>query len=252
MLRLPLSVAFAAIAVAGFTPARAAEGEKDAKAIVAKAIEAKGGAATIDKYNGFALKFKGKFHGQGIEADMTGTTRLMLPDKQRTEAALDASGQAISYLLVYDGKKGWVSINGNPEELSNDQIAEARESVHLESLAALHGLSGDGVKLTSLGESKVDGKNAVGVKVSAKGFRDVSLFFDKDSGMVLMSETRAKDPTSGDEFKEIITFGDYKKVDGLMVPYKRAEKRDDKPYMEMEMTAVTPSEKLEDKDFGKP
>jgi hypothetical protein len=250
MLRFALCGSFVAMLVVGPAPVRAEGG--DAQAIIAKAIEAKGGADTVAKYQAFTLKFKGKFHGAGLEADMTGTTRVALPDKQRTEAALDASGQAISYLLVFDGKKGWISINGNPDEMSKDALDETREAVHQEGVAALHGVTGSDVKVTSLGESKIDGKTVVGLKVAAKGHRDVNLYIDKDSHMVAAVEMKGKDPMSGDEFKGVITFSDYKKVDGLMVPFKRAEKRDDKPFMEMEMTAATPAEKLDDKDFGKP
>jgi hypothetical protein len=251
MSRFALPTALTVLLVSSALPARA-EGDKDTKAIIAKAIQAKGGADAIEKNKGITYKFKGKFHGQGLEADMTGTFRVMQPDKQRTEAALDASGQAISYLLVYDGKKGWISINGNPEEMSNDQMTEAKEQVHLENVSDLRGLSGEGVTLTSLGESKVDGKAAVGVKVAAKGFRDVSLFFDKDTGLLLRSETKGKDPASGDEYKGVITYSDHKKVGDMTIAHKRAERRNDQAYMEMDFGTITPADKLEDKEFAKP
>jgi hypothetical protein len=248
MSRIALPTALTALIIAAGT----ARAEGDAKAIIAKAIQARGGADAIEKNKGITYKFKGKFHGQGLEADMTGTFRVMQPDRQRTEASLDASGQAISYLLIYDGKKGWISINGNPEEMSNDQMTEAKEQVHLENVTDLRGLSGEGVTLTSLGESKVDGKTALGVKVAAKGFRDVSLFFDKDTGLLLKSETKGKDAASGDEYKGVISYSDHKKVGDLTLPHKRAERRNDQAFMEMEFSAITPAEKLEDKDFAKP
>src|SRR5271166_6148217 len=127
MLRFVFVCGLAALLLAGTTPVRAADKALpkntggDVKSIIATAIEAKGGESNVEKYKASISKFKGKFHGQGLEADMTGSQTLA-PGKQRIEAALDAGGTAISYLAIVDGDKGWISVNGNPEEMSKDQL----------------------------------------------------------------------------------------------------------------------------------
>ena len=88
--------------------------------------------------------------------------------------------------------------------------------------------------------------------VPVEGYRDISLFFDKNTNLLLKTEMKGKDAMSGDEFTMVTTFGNYKKTDGLMTAHSRVEKHDDKPYLEMEMTAITPSESLDDKHFAKP
>jgi hypothetical protein len=237
---------------AGPFSARAAEGDKDVKAIVAKAIEAKGGEANLKKYKASVSKFKGVVSVMGIEVAMTGTAKDQVPDKIRMDAAMKFGGQDVTFSQIINGDKGWQGLNGEFMELDKDALAEAREQVHASQVTDLRELKGKGVKVSSLGESKVDGKSAVGVLVKADGYRDISLYFDKDSGKLVKSETKGKDPMGGAEFKAETFFSDYKKVSGVNVPHKVKVLRDGSPFMQMEISAVTLSEKLDDKDFTKP
>lgn len=165
---------------------------------------------------------------------------------------LNLGGNEVAITQVFDGTKGWLSFAGNTQELDKEMMAEAREQMHAGQVADLRGLDDKGVKLSPLGESKLDGKTAVGVRVSAEGYRDISLFFDRDTGLLLKSEKRAKDPMSGEEFTEEKRYADYKKVNGLMVPHKQSTKRDGKPHADIELTEVTVAEKLPDNTFAKP
>ncbi len=256
MKRTVFASGLAALLAAGTLAARAPEGGLKVKAedvhpIVAKALEAGGGADNIEKFKASVSKFKGKFHGQGLEADMTGT-QFMAPHRQKVEAALDASGNAISYLRIIDGDKGWQSINGNPEELSKDQLEDFHQNMFADRLASLHAFTHKDLKVTPAGESKVEGKDAVGVKASAKGHGDVTVYFDKATGHVLKTSFKGKDPMSGDDYTQDTLYGNYKKAGSLVVPHKIEIKRDGKPFMEMELTTVTVEPSIPDKEFAKP
>jgi hypothetical protein len=119
-------------------------------------------------------------------------------------------------------------------------------------VANLRGLRDPDVTLTPTGEVKIGTKAAVGVRVTQKGYRDVNLYFDKVKGLLLKSETRGKDPMSGEGFTEAKLYDDYKKIDGLMVAHKVEVTRDGKPHAETELTGVTFSEKFPDATFAKP
>jgi hypothetical protein len=250
MLRLALAGALAAPLLAGGPPARAAD--PDPAAVIARAIEAKGGAAKLEKYRASTATFKGKFYGFGPGIDTAGTLRTMAPDKQFVLSKSKQGGAEDTFVYVVNGDKGWMIFNGNPTELDKDMMAEAREQLHAGAVTELRGLTDKGVKLSPLGETKVGDRAAVGVRVACAGYRDVDLYFDKDKGLLLKRETRGKDPTTGAEYASTTLYDDYKEVGGLMLPHKVDERHDGKPYNRMRLTEIKIEEKLPDSAFAKP
>jgi hypothetical protein len=251
MLRFAFAGTLAVFLVAGARPARAAEDE-GVKAIVAKAVEARGGAAAIAKYKASTVKIKGKVFTEVGDGEMTATLQTQPPDKFRLEMQLKFGGADISYGQVVDGKKGWMVVNNEKQDLPQDVFDETREQIHAGQVAELQALHDKGVELSPLGASKEGEVPVVGVRVATKGYRDVSLYFDKDKGLLLRSEMRVKDTMSGEEFTEVKHYGDYKKVNGLMVAHKVTATRDGKPRSEAVVTEVTPAESLPDATFAKP
>jgi hypothetical protein len=238
--------------LAAISPIRAEEDAK-ARAILAKAIKAHGGADKLNKLKASVIKNKGKFYGMGDGIDYTGETSVQLPDRIRTEVEGKVGDQDFKFVQIVNGDKGWRKLGDNVEDMAKEQLAEAREQMYVQGVIHLSPLMDKSYKLSSLGEMKVGDRSAIGVRVEHKGFRDISLFFDKDNSLLLKSETRGKDPMrGGEEFTATTTFGDYKKVDGIMAAHKLEIQRDGKKYVESEVTEVKFSEKLEDSVFAKP
>jgi hypothetical protein len=92
----------------------------------------------------------------------------------------------------------------------------------------------------------------VGVKVSSKGHRDVTLYFDKGSGLLVKTERRALDPKSKQEVPEERVISDYRDLDGLQSPRKAVVTMDGKKVMEAEATEVKFLDKLDDSVFARP
>jgi hypothetical protein len=236
----------------GPSPARA-DDAKDPEAVVAKAIKAKGGEANLKKYTATISEFKGKISSGGMELMMSGTTKEQLPDKFRLDATVSMGDMSFKVLQLVNGNKGWRGFNGQNAMLSKEELDEAREESHAGQLADLRGVTGKDVKLIALGDSKIDGKNVVGVRVVTRGHRDVELYFDKDGWILVKSVATGSDPQSTPAvFKSESYYSDYKMVKGLSVPHKVKVLRDGKPYLEMTLTSVDMLEKLDDKDFSKP
>ncbi len=250
MLRLVLAGALAAPLLAGGPPARAAD--PDPAAVIARATEAKGGAAKLEKYKASTATFKGKFYGFGPGIDTAGTLRTMAPDKLYLVSKSKSGGAESTFVEVLNGDKGWIDFNGNATELDKDMMAEAREQLHAGAVAELRGLTGKGVKLAPLAEAKVGERAAAGVRVSCAGYRDVDLYFDKDKGLLLKRETKGADPTTGAEYAATTLYDDYKEVGGLLLPHKVEERHDGKPYNRMRFTEIKIEEKLPDSAFAKP
>lgn len=232
-------------------PARA----DDAKLheVVARAIKAHGGADVLTKFKATTSKQKGKFHGLGEALDYTSEESIQLPDRFRVEVHSKVGDQAFTFIQIINGDKGWRKIGDNTEELDKEMLEEAKEQMNSATISHLVCLNKKDYKLSSLGEVKVGDAPAIGIRVERKGFRDVSLFFDKDKSLLLKVETLGKDlMQGGQEYTSTILYDDYKKVEGMMVAYKITVQRDGKPYVDGEMTEVKLSEKLDDSVFEKP
>jgi hypothetical protein len=241
-------LAYAAVSVVFLAGAVRAD-DAEAKAIVEKAIKAHGGAEVLNKFQAITVKEKGKFYGMGAAVDYTLELQFQAPDKER----LAIRGEGFKFDQVLNGDKGWRGINEAPKALDKDELAEAREELYASNLTRLTPLTREGCKLSSLGEVKVGGRPAVGVRVEHKGHRDVNLFFDKDNGLLVKTEGRGKDPMAGGkEYTQEVFYSNYKKVEGVQVPFKTLLKRDGERYVESETTEATPTEKLDASVFAKP
>lgn len=251
-MRTLLGVGCVAVLLAG--GAARADDAADVKAVLDKAIAAHGGADNLTKYKAVNMQIKGKLLGViGDSVDFTGDIASQLPDRLRFEMSLTVMGTDVKITQVVKGDKGWAAVNGMVMELSKEQMAEAKEQMYVSRVTRLVALRDKAYKLSPLGEAKVEGKDAVGVRVEHKDRRDVSLYFDKKTGLLLKTETRGKDPMMGDkEFTAETFYDDYKKVDDLPVAHKVSIKRDGKPFLETENSDVKLAEKLDDSTFDKP
>ena len=214
--------------------------------IIDKAIKATGGEDKIKKFKTHTWKVKGTYHGMGNPIEFTGTYAVDWPDKFRAEI----EGYAI---IVLNGDKGWMQTMGETKEMDAEQLAEQKESNYAGYVATLLPLKDKAYTLTPLGEVKVGDRPAVGVKVSSKGHRHVELYFDKDTNLLIKSQTRVKSrEQEGKEMDQESLYADYKEMDGAKVPMKVTINREGKVYVESESTDVKPVDKLDDSTFGKP
>jgi hypothetical protein len=232
--------------------ARAQEGA-DLKAILKKAITAHGGEKEITKYKAAISKFKGKMNIATLEADIVGETSLQRPDKVKNVMSLDIGGKKIDIVTVFNGKKLWVSTMGQTKEIDDENIINAaREEMKAEASANLTDYLKAPYELSALGEVKVKGKDAIGIRVSTKGQKDISFFFDKKTHLMLKSEMRSLDAMSGQEVTQEKFITEYQVKNGI--PHaKRVEiLKDGKVFMDIEITETTPLEKLDDTVFAMP
>ena len=243
---------FALLSVGLVLAAAPVRADDAAKALVEKAIKATGGAEALKKYPAVTVSFKGTFHGMGQEIPMTGQVTSQGPDRIKMDMEIEAGGQKFQIVNVVTKDAGWTKVAGNVMELGKDQLAEALEQAHAGYVAALYPLDDKAYTLAATGEAKVNDKPALGVKVTAKGHRDVTLYFDKESGLLVKSEHTVKDEGSGQEVVEETLYSEYKEVQGTKQAMKFTVNRDGKLYIQGEATEVHLSEKLDDNAFAKP
>ncbi len=249
---VPRSLFTAAVAVAVlFGPAaRAADEPKD---ILAKAIKAHGGEDALTKYKASQMKAKGKITIAGVGAvDFTQEASFMLPDKFRESVEITVGGQTIKVLTIANGDKITIDANGMAVEATDPIKDSLKHAGHLLHVGRLAPLKDKKYELSLIGEDKVEGKKVVGIRVSAKDQKDVSLYFDKETWLLVKIEARTTEPMTGEEINEERIVTEYTKTkDGLPTAKKLVVKRDGKLYLEAEVTEVTYLEKLDDDVFKK-
>jgi hypothetical protein len=227
----------------------------DTRAIIEKAIQARGGAEKLATIKATTFKLKGKFYGMGAGLDYTGEFAIQPPDKTRMQLEIDANGMKIAFLRVVNGGKGFRKIADMASmDLEKDELAEAAEEMYVGGVESLVPLVKDkAFELSTLGEVKVGDEPAVGVRVSHKGHGDVNLFFDKKTGLLVKSERTVKDlMAGGKEVTQETLHTDYKEIGGVKHAMKMVIKRDGKDYLDGEMSDFETPDKLDDSLFGKP
>jgi len=207
--------------------------DNDARAIVAKGIKAAGGEAKLAKLKTTTWKEKGTYYGIGDEGfPYTASYAIQWPGQFR----LEVDGV---FTIVLDGDKGWSKMGDTTKEMAKDELALHLHSHRAGWVNTLLPLTDKAFQLKAVGEAKVGKQMASVVQVSRKGYPDVKLYFAKDTGLLVKNEYRTK--AAEQEFKEVSQatyFSDYREVDGAKVAYKRVMKRDDKLYIEAEITEM--------------
>ena len=108
-------------------------------------------------------------------------------------------------------------------------------------------------KLATAGESKVADRTAVGVRVSSDKHRDVTLYFDKQTGLLAKAEFRViSEEQGGKEVNREILFSEYKEIEGAKMATKFLIKHDGEKFVEAEAIEFRPVGKLDDSVFAKP
>jgi hypothetical protein len=228
--------------------------DKDAQAVIDKALKAIGGTEKAKNLKAFTAKAKGNVEVMGMKLDFTLEAYSQLPGKAKAVLNISAMGQEIVIVQGFDGDKGWISVLGMVKDAEKEEIEEHKAMVHVESVTNLYGLADDkAMKLSSLGESKVGDTPVVGVQVTKKDQRDVNLYFDKKTHMLLKAEYRGMDPITKMECAQEKIFSEYKEfVPGLKLASKYIVNNDGKRFMEIEMTDITAVDRHDDSIFRKP
>ncbi|AWM38428.1 hypothetical protein C1280_16470 [Gemmata obscuriglobus] len=240
----------AALVIALAPAARAADEPKD---VIAKAIKAHGGEELLTKQKAGQTKSKGKLDLPGVgEVDYSQDVMYMLPNKFKDQMELKVMGQTINVLTIINGDKVTLEVNGNAID-QTDKVKDAvADMANVMEAARLVNLKDKAFELSTIGEDKVGDKKVVGVRVAKKGQKDVSLYFDKETGLLAKLEFRTTDQATGNEVTEERLPSDYaKNKDGVLAPRKIVVKRDGKAFLDAEITETKYFEKLDDSEFKK-
>ncbi len=186
--------------------------------VLAKNHEARGG---LDRLRAVeSARFAGKMvMPGGLEAPFVWEWKR--PNKMRIEFTL----QGMTGVMASDGSSGWRIMpfmgKTEPERMTDEEFKE------IEPQADFTGMLVDpeqkGYEIEYVGETDVEGTPAHKLKVTRKATGDVSyIYLDAEYFVEIRRETRRK--VRDQVVEGETTIGDYKEVDGLMIPHSIASK----------------------------
>jgi hypothetical protein len=245
---------FAVVAALALLPcaAPAFSGEElPPRAIVSKAIEAHGGKESLDKFKAMTFSGKGTFYGLGQGVPFSADWKIQMPKQIRFDMNMDFMGQRIQFMEVVGKEKGWQKINDEVKDLSREEVAEKHAQLYADQLTQLTPLLHPDIKLSTIGEVKVGDQESVGIKASQKGQRDVNLYFDKKTLLLVKADYEVKEAVGVAQNQEVF-YSKYQKVNGVSQPMKIAIHRDGKLFVDTEISNLQLLEKLDDSAFDRP
>jgi hypothetical protein len=235
-------------ALAGAAPLQAQE----ARAIIEKAIGAHGGMDRLSRLQADRIKVKGSLYINEKAVPFTGETLIQLPTKLKNTFQLNLENRTIKLVQIVNAENAWVTLDGQPTKVEPTALAAMRESLALSRAMRLVPLLTDRTyELSALGESKVGERTALGVRVAVKGRKDLRLFFDKESGLLVKSE-HTLDDGNGKELVQEEFYSDFRDLSGFKRPIKVLALRKGAKVMEAELLEVKYYDRFEDEEFKKP
>jgi hypothetical protein len=228
-------------------PALPVRGDDTAKAIIAKAIQAHGGAENLAKLRVRREVTNSTSESEGQTVTLTKDTLVDLPDRWKETRETEREGQKVINLFGINGDKGWANFGKQSMDLEGG-LKGLRQQYYVLSLTPL--LKDQRFRLSALAEEQVTNRPALGVRVSGPDDVDNELYFDKETGLLVKSRRRV--PSNAQELSLEILYSEYKETDGVKWPWKRVFYRDGKRTGDEEIAALKFLDRVDESEFAKP
>jgi hypothetical protein len=193
--------------------------EEEPRAIIARAVQAVGGEANLLRARAVRTKIKGTFHDPSMKgsilegAKFTGELITQLPTQVKLSLFIDTAAGRQGLIQVLNGNKSWTRDREVSQQDDVATTADLKESAYVDYIATLVPLLNDkGYTLSSVAEAQIKNRPAVGIRVTAKGHPDVTLYFDKSRGFLLKTRQRRRDPAKRQQIVHEELFSDYQEV----------------------------------------
>jgi outer membrane lipoprotein-sorting protein len=179
--------------------------------IIAKNLEARGGLEKIKAVK--SLKMTGNMMARSQE--MPFSIQMKRPNMVRVEFTLDGK----SAIQAYDGEEGWLVMpflgSNQPQKMTDSDLQDMQEQADLDGPLVDYKEKGNTVEL--VGKDTLEGREAYRLKLTLKNGNVRYIYIGVDNNLELKTTSHQK--RQGQEFDVDAFLGDYKAVNGLMIPY---------------------------------
>lgn len=184
---------------------------QSADEIISKYIEAIGGKKKLSKIQTLYTESEADIMG------MASIQRTTVLNGEGYKMEMEINGEVITNCITETG--GW-SINpmagsSAAEDMTEDQYDEVRTQIFVGGPFTVFGNLG--YKVEALGNETVGNVNAAKVKLTSPGGTTSVHFFDPSTGYLI--QTVQESETQGQMVETVISFSDYKEVDGITLAH---------------------------------
>ena len=179
--------------------------------IIEKHIKAEGGADKMKAVQSMRMTGKMKMGPMEVPVVMIKAR----PDQVR----MDFTVQGMTGTQAYDGTTGWMVMpfmgKKDPEKMSEDMLKGIRDEADFD--GPLYDYKAKGNKVEYIGKEDVQGSPAYKLKVTTKQGTESMTFVDAETYLIIKTESKRK--VQGQEVEGESIVGDYKDVEGMMLPH---------------------------------
>lgn len=180
--------------------------------LLAKNIEAKGGLQKLKAVQATRTTAKMVLR-QGVEIP------LVMVQKRPRSFRMDFSLQGMNNVQAYDGKTAWLAMpimgKKEPEAMGAEEAKMIEQRADFDGPLMDYKEKGNTVEL--VGKEQVAGADAHKLKVTLKSGDVRYIYLDAETFLEIKAET--KEMLHGTPFETESFMGDFKEVDGLMMPF---------------------------------
>ncbi len=219
--------------------------------IVNKAIVAHGGMEALSKARADKVRLKGSMMLLEKPVPFVAETSVVLPDRLRTVVRMNPGPQEIVMTQLVSGDKLGMFINGQPQAVTEGLAATLRETLLMNQAMRLVSLLKDKTLEPMIaGTGMVNGRQARIIRVAPKGKREIKLWFDDETGLLVKT-----DHPVGLETKPMLQeeyYGDFREMGAFRRPAKMVTHRAGKKIMEAELVEVRYLDSIPESEFLAP
>lgn len=227
-------------------------GQETARDVIEKAIAAHGGQERLAAVRADKVKLRGTLHAGGSALPFTNELALQLPGQLKSVVTLTETNRTHTVVHLLDNDRATILLDGQPQPVGSAHLTQLRQTLQLEQALRLVPLLNDpAFTLHLLPEVRYNDQVYVGVRVAGRGQRDLKLFFDRASGLLVKAEHALDGPGGKDVLQEAF-YGDYRDLGGYRRPCKVVVLRDGKKVMEAVLLEARRLERIDPIEFTRP
>ncbi len=219
-----------------------------AKKVVSRAIQAHGGRELLTKNRADKVKLQGKMVVGKVEVPYSAETLVQLPGQFKNTIQFNQGKKEVTLTQVIDGNRASIWVNGDRQKLSTSQALDLRQTLDLNRAMRLVGLLEDSAyDLKYLGQTEVGEQKSHVVRVLRKDMRELRMFFDAKTGLLVKTEHPVD--FQGKQMLQEEHYSDFRDLSGFRRPVKMTVYRGGQKILESALTQVSYFESIESSRF---
>ena len=240
---VPISRPAEAVSDEAFSPEAAAK----AAPIVAKALEAHGGAAKLKALQDVSSRSSVSITTPNGSVDGEMAVVVRLPDRTRIEMTM--LGQ--SGVQVLNGEQAWASSGAQVTDLSGEQKQAMQTGIRTQVLPFLQRLAAGTARIAWTEEATVGGEPVDVLQILADG-AIVHAAFSRKTGLLVRLEQEEPAMFGGGKVPMARLYSDFRPVDGFTVPFRTERLARGTRLIEDKVTSLQVNRGVSDSQFMRP